>query len=1585
MFRLSDPPAIIEFGHFSILPHRRQLLAEGRPIRLGGRAFDLLLALTEAPGAVVDKDELLRRIWPGRIVEENRLQSEISALRKAFGADRDLIQTIAGRGYQFTGEIRVRSEGEPEKSATVTAAAEPPRAAESDRASLPLPDKPSIAVLPFSNMSGDPEREYFADGMVEEIITALSRIRWLFVTARNSSFAYKGQNVDVKRVGQELGVRYVLEGSVRRSRNRVRIAAQLIDVGTGAHLWADHFDGLLEDVFDLQDKVASSVAGVIEPALQAAETARSTGRPTADLTAYDLYLRAHAMVWSARQIPEALDLLEHAIARDPHYGPALAWSAMCCYRLCVDGSGTDPDGDSRKGFDFAQRALEVAGDDPEVIVNAALALSYFGEDINAMIALVDRALALNPNFARGWHVGGILRLFAAQPELAIEFAETALRLSPRARVGTSLSLIGQALFLARRFDESVPKLLLAIQEDPSFPAPYRYLAACYAHMGRLAEARAIVARLQRITSGLGRGDSWFRDAEHRDLYLSGLRLATGEGSGAIAAPAMVDPLPMQHREAERRQITALSCELVGASPRTKGVALEDLHEAVGDFHRCVSETADRHKGFVYRELGNDALVLFGYPEAHEHDAERAIHAGLELCAAVRTLRHDADVPMRCRVGIATGMVIVGDLVGAGEVRDHGIVGDAPDLAVRLQISAQPDTVTIEPTTWRLIGNLFDCCDLGALDTNGDTEPIRRLQVLGESVVASRFEALRGSQLTRLVGRDEEIDLLLRRWARAKAGDGQIMMVSGEAGLGKSRITAAFEERLHAEPHLRLRYFCSPYHQDSALFPIIDQLGRAAGFVRDDPPASKLEKLEALLARAAPPDEDVALLADLMSLPAAERHPLPNLSPQRKKERTLEALIRQLEGLAHEQPVVTVWEDAHWLDPTSLELLDVTVERVRSLPALLIVTFRPEFQPPWAGQPQVNMLALNRLDRRDCTALIAQIAGSKTLPDEVVSQIAERTDGVPLFVEELTKSVLERGLLREENDRHVLDRPLQPLAIPATLQASLLARLDRLASARRVAQIGAAIGRQFSYALLRAVSRVPEDELQAALGQLVASELVSQRGLPPEAVYSFKHALVQDAAHGSLLRNVRQQLHAQIANALETHSPEIIESQPELLAQHYAEAGLVKKAVAFWGKAGYRSVARSAMAEAAAQFQKGLDQLAALPDIPERRQKELEFFSALGAVLNVVKGSAAPETGQAYARARELWEQLGSPMEFVQVPCGQSRYHAHRGELDLALRLDQDLLCLSRRRNDSAGLVMGDYSSGRNLMWIGSFASSRSHLENVLALYDPNSHRSLVRQTGIHPQLAAQAALGVVLLCLGFPDQALAQSNKAIAEARRLPHPPSLAMSLGMDALLLSIIGDDTALEQRADDLVATATDQGFPFYRATAAIFRGWVKAKNADVTEGLSLLRAGSSAYGATGATVWMPLYFTLLARACEIAGQIEEGSTRLDQAVQLVETTGERWFAAELDRQRGRLLLGQGHPKVAEELYRKALSIAEEQEAKLWELRAAASLARLWRDQGRCGAARDLLGPVYGWFTEGFAIPDLKAAKMLLDELDA
>ena len=1036
-------------------------------------------------------------------------------------------------------------------------------------------------------------------------------------------------------------------------------------------------------------------------------------------------------------------------------------------------------------------------------------------------------------------------------------------------------------------------------------------------------------------------------------------------------------------EPERRQITIMSCELTGMPRRAHGVGLDDLQEALAAFQRCTSEVVAGRDGLVATHLGNTVIALFGYPAAHERDAEQAVSAGLELCAAVRTHTVGVGVPMRCRIGLATGLVLIAECGRDGSDRDFDIVGDTPDVAARLQIWAQPDTVAIDQTTRSLIGNLFDCRDLGAIDKTGGAGPMRVWQVLGEGTVASRFEALRGAALTPLVGRDEEIDLLLRRWARAKTGDGQVVLVSGEPGIGKSRMAAVLAERLQDEPHLRLSYFCSPDHQASALHPFIEQLGRAAGFSREDPPAVQREKLEGLLATAASPDEEVALLADLLSLPTSERHPLPDLNPRRKKERTLAALIRRLERLASAQPVVMVVEDTHWIDPSSRELLDLAVERVGSLAVLLIVTFRPELRPPWTGQSHVTMLVLKRLERSDRIALVAQLTGGKALPDELMDQIVDRTDGVPLFVEELTKSILESGRLREEGARYVLDRALPALAIPASLHASLTARLDRSASGRRVAQIGAAIGREFRYALLRDVAQLADDEQQAALADLIASELVFQRGAPPEAVYSFKHALVQDAAHDSLLRNARRLLHAQIAEALETHFPELISNQPEIFAQHYEEAGLADKAVVYWGKAGRRSAARAAMAEAAAQFQKALDQLALLPDDLAHQRQELELRSSLGEVLRFVKGMSSPEVSRAFARARELWERLGSPSEFLHVPYWQSRNHQNHGELDLAQRSDEDLLRLSRQRDDPAGLVVGHLSSARTLIYVGKFASSRSHLEAVLALYDPVSHRSRIPQAAIYPHITSRAYLGNVLFFLGFPDWGLAQSNAAIVEARRLAHAPSLAGVLLTAARLLSLVGDDPALDERASELVSVATEQGWPPWAAQATIYRGWVKVRKGDVAEGLLLLRSGLAAYRAIGAELLMPHHFALLAGACEIAGQIDEALTLLDDALRATERTGERWLSAELNRHKGELLLRQGQPGAADELYRKALSTAQEQEAKLWELRAAESLARLRRDQGRQPEARNLLAPVYDWFTEGFNTPDLKQAKALLDEL--
>jgi len=1030
------------------------------------------------------------------------------------------------------------------------------------------------------------------------------------------------------------------------------------------------------------------------------------------------------------------------------------------------------------------------------------------------------------------------------------------------------------------------------------------------------------------------------------------------------APRLAVPLPQY--DAERRQITAMSCGLIGLSEASDGIDLETLREAVVALQQRISDIAARHHGFIVNRQGNTLLILFGYPAAHEHNAEQAVHAALELCAEVSTPGLGTDVPVACRIGVATGMVIIGNPVGDSELAPQEIVGNAPILAARLQTSAQPNTVMIDAVTRRLIGNLFDCSDRGTTEATGGSKPTQYWEVVGTRDGESRYEALRGLALSPLIGRDEEIDLLLRRWRRAQMGDGQVVLISGEAGIGKSRLTAELEGRLKTEPHVRLRYLCSPYHQDSALYPVAEQIGRAAGFAPHDPPATRLEKLEALLAHVETPDGDAAFIADLLSLPISEQHPLHDLSPQRKKERALEALIRLLEGLARRQPVLVVFEDAHWIDPTSRELLDLVIERIHDLPVLSIVTFRPEFQPGWTGQPQVTTLTLNRLDRRDRSVLIMQIAGAAALPYEVVDQLADRSDGVPLFIEELTKSVVESGAALA--------------AVPTSLHDSLMARIDRLGSVRLVAQIGAALGRQFPYPLLRAVSDLPDDELCTGLASLVASELVFQRGAPPDAVYTFKHALVQDAAHGSLLRDTRQRLHSRIAEALRAHSPELIDTQPELFARHYAEAGMAEESAAFWGKAGTRSLARSAMTEAMAQLQEGLDQLALLPDTVERKRQELEFCVALGTALRAVKGFAAPETGRAWSRARELWEEQGSPQEFINIPFAQATYHGLRHERDLALSLIEEVLRLSHQRNDANGLILGYSEMGENLMFAGELLSSRSHLERALAVRNLSFQPSFFTHD---PLVPARGNLAILLFCLGYPDQAWAASRAMIAEAQRLGHPASLALSRIFDAILLSLVGDNAALDARSDELIAAATEHGFALYRAQGTIFAGWAKVKYGEVSEGNRLLRSGVDAYRATGSEVWMPHYLALLAMALEIAGQTEEAAVSLDDALRNVERTGERWFEAELNRYKAELLLRQGNAEAAETLFRKAIRVAQGQHAKLWELRAAVSLARLHLDRGRPADARSLLAPVYSWFTEGLDTPDLNEAKALLDDL--
>ena len=697
----------------------------------------------------------------------------------------------------------------------------------------------------------------------------------------------------------------------------------------------------------------------------------------------------------------------------------------------------------------------------------------------------------------------------------------------------------------------------------------------------------------------------------RRKILAAITAETGTTNATPEPAANIEPKAQD--TAERRHVTVMFSDLVGSTALSARMDPEDLREVISAYQKCVADTVQRFGGFVAKYMGDGVLIYFGYPQAHEDDAERAVRGGLELVAAVSDLKTHAA--LQTRVGIATGLVVVGDLIGSGASQEQAIVGETPNLAARLQDIAEPNSVVIAESTRKLVGNLFELEDLGGQDLKGIAGPAGAWAVLRASSAEGRFEAMHASGLADVVGREEETELLLRRWSKAKSGEGQIVLLSGEAGIGKSRLTAALLERVAAEPHTRLRYFCSPQHTDSAFYPIISQMEHAAGLAHDDTPQARLDKLDALLAQTSTSMQDAALFAEMLSLPNDGRYPALELAPQERRQRTMQARISQLETLTRRTPVLMIFEDAHWTDPTSLEAFGRVVDRVRSLPVLLIVTFRPEFESPWIGRPYVTALTINRLAQRDVEAMIDHVVGNKLIPASVRKDIIERTDGIPLFVEEMTKAVLEAG--SDVAQRTAATVPSTAWAVPASLHASLMARLDRLGPAREVAQIGAAVGREFSHALLGAVIPKPEADLRWALDRLIDAGLLFRQGVPPHATYLFKHALVRDAAYGTLLREPRRALHARIAETLEGQFADIAERQPELLARHYTEAGLIEKAVSFWRTAGQRSLARSALLEGAEQIKRALDQIATLPATPDLRREEIKLHIAFGNALSLM--------------------------------------------------------------------------------------------------------------------------------------------------------------------------------------------------------------------------------------------------------------------------------------------------------------------------------------------------------------------------------
>jgi class 3 adenylate cyclase/tetratricopeptide (TPR) repeat protein len=1043
--------------------------------------------------------------------------------------------------------------------------------------------------------------------------------------------------------------------------------------------------------------------------------------------------------------------------------------------------------------------------------------------------------------------------------------------------------------------------------------------------------------------------------------------AATDPAGTASAPP---PQSTVVSGAERRQLTIMFCDLVGSTALSARLDPEDLREVYGAYHTAVAEEVGRFGGFVAKYMGDGALSYFGYPEAHEDDAERAVRTGLALADRVARLKTHAR--LESRIGVATGLVVVGDLIGQGEAQERGIVGETPNLAARMQELAPPGGVVIVEGTRRLIGNLFELRDLGAVAVKGFAAPVAVWQALRPSAVESRFEALRAGALTPLVGRNEELEVLLRRWQRVTAGDGQVVLLSGDPGIGKSRLTAALRERLEREPHSRVRYFCSPHHQDSALHPFVAQLERAAGFAHDDSADVRLDKLTALIAPGARDRDEVILIADLLSLLPSGAAEL-DLTPQRKREKLLAALLHQLDALARQQPVLMVVEDLHWIDPSSREFLDLTVERAASLPVLLILTFRPEFQPPWSGLPQVTALTLNRLDRPSGAAMVEGIAGNRKLPDALAAEIVERADGVPLFVEELTRAVIEAG---PGGETLAGAAPLSSSGVPPALHASLVARLDRLGpAAREIAQIGAVLGREFSYELIAQVAQPhrAEADLQAALGALTGAGLLFCRGVAPRSSYLFKHALIQDAAYETLLRARRQELHRAAAQKIAAEFPALAEAQPELIARHWSETGDAERAYAAWRKAGEIARARNAFIEAQAAYRHALDRLAMTPPSLGRDTTELELLIATSQMIAVTKGYTSSDRVEINARAEALAAKTGNLGHLAEQIFGSWTALVRAGNYPSAMALADRLLDIARRDGSAFTRGLAGSAQSNTRFLTGDLPGAEEHfISGEAFLSDRGLRRYFVAAITI-------SYAGWNAEITGRADEARARMRRAIAAIEDDAFARAL-VQWGSSCLHVMLREPEQAA-MLAAQAIATSAEHGFRYAGELARISHGWAQAQLGHLEKAASLIGEALAANRVNGNLIAVPAFLTWLAEAQALGGAPTESLRTLDEA--LTVNPDERFYRPETLRVRGEIRRQQGEEELAEADFNEAIALAQEMSAKAWKLRAATSLARLCRDQGRRAEARDLLAPVYGLFTEGFDTLDLKDAAALLAEL--
>jgi class 3 adenylate cyclase/predicted ATPase len=1045
--------------------------------------------------------------------------------------------------------------------------------------------------------------------------------------------------------------------------------------------------------------------------------------------------------------------------------------------------------------------------------------------------------------------------------------------------------------------------------------------------------------------------------------------ATAESAARLGV-ATPEPSSVTGRapEAERRQLTVLFCDLVGSTELAARLDPEDMRDVIRTYQNAVADEMGRFEGHVAKFMGDGVLGYFGWPRAHEDEAERAVRAGLAIAEAVGRLQTPAGEMLEARIAIATGLVVVGDLVGEGASQERAVVGETPNLAARLQALAAPGQVVIAGATRRLLGAGFVLEHLGERTLKGLGTPVQAFAVTGERPLESRFEAMSGPALLPMVGRDQELALLLERWAQASAREGQGVLLVGEAGIGKSRISRALLDVLADEPHVRVRYQCSPYHSDSAFWPVIQQLSHAAGLEADDSIDSRLDKLEALLQQAGG-REAAPLIADLLGLDGAARYGPIDMTPQMQRARTLHALAEQLLGLAAQQPVLVVLEDAHWIDPTTLELIEQALDRIATARVLILVTSRPDQQPALAAHPHVTRLTLNRLGRAGVEAIVARLGGG-CLPSATIDAIVARTDGVPLFVEELTKAVLETG----------------ETSVPASLHDSLMARLDRIPEVKEVAQIAACIGREFSHGLLAAVASVSANLLSDALEQLVSSELVFRRGTPPEATYTFKHALVQDAAYQSLLKSKRRRLHARIAQVLEEHFPDAGAPEPEVLARHLTDAGLAEQAISHWRRAGELAAGRSANGEAVAHLSKALELIGTLPNPLILLEEELALRIAIGGPLMATKGYGAPEVESTYSRASALCEQLGRSTELFPVLRGLWSYYNVRGELQRAHDLAQRLVVLADTQGAPLRRALARRALGTALFFLGRFADATASLDEGIAIDDAvagwEEHRSELMLYTERASVAGRLYSAWALWFLGFPDRAVDTMEAGFALAQELAHANSLAFALTRVALLHNLRREFAAAQRRAEAAMDIARQHHMAEWLAQATMCRGFALVGLGQQMEGIAQLRAGLLAWTGVGNRLLDPQWLGYTAEAHLWANQLDDAVSALDRAAGAA-PTGACHYQAELHRLRGEVLTRTGKQADAASWFQRAINTARGQEAKSLELRAATSLARLWRDEGKRTQAQDLLAPIYGWFTEGFDTADLKDARTLLGEL--